>query len=136
MPKTWKEKFNNGKIPEVKLLQKDFAGLKANTTMLISTPKEIAEYMDKIPSGQIISFVQMREDLAKKHQAEGTCPVTTGIFSRIVAELALEEINQGKKPSEVTPFWRVVDPESKLAQKLPPLVKEFIARMRENEAYG
>ena len=57
----------------------------------------------------------MRKDLALTHQAEVTCPVTTGIFLRIVAEVSYEKITQGE---ENPTFWRVVDPQSKLANKL------------------
>ena len=133
MPKTWKQKLNNSKNPEVKVLEKDFAGLKANTTMLISTPKEIQEYIQNIPSGERVLPQQIRADLAKKHGADGACPVTTGIFLRIVSEVALEEINEGKKLDEVAPFWRVVDPTSSLANRLPPFAKEFITSIRKKE---
>ena len=45
-----------------------------------------------------------------------TCPVITGIFLRIVSEVAYEDFLNGEK--NITPFWRVVDHESKTASKL------------------
>lgn len=118
MAKTWQQKFDNRKEVTVELLNKDFADLKAGTKMLISTPAEISAYVSAIPKGQTTTVLQMRQDLARKHKADGTCPLTTGIFLRIVSELAWEQIQSGKAPSDVTPFWRIVDPKSPLAKKL------------------
>jgi hypothetical protein len=61
---------------------------------------------------------QMRQELAKLHGADATCPVSTAIFLRTVAEAAWDEIESGVPTSEVAPFWRVVDPKSPLAKKL------------------
>lgn len=60
-------------------------------------------------------------------------PLTTGIFLRIVAEAAWEQLQAGKSRSEVAPFWRVIDPDSKAARKLP-CGAEFIVRQRRIEA--
>ena len=39
----------------------------------------------------------MRDDLAclKQYQADKTCPVTTGIFLRIISEASYEEYDNG-----------------------------------------
>ena len=50
-----------------------------------------------------------RAKLAKKYEAEVTCPITTGFHLRAVAEVALEKLSRGAKVSEITPFWRVLD---------------------------
>jgi hypothetical protein len=60
----------------------------------------------------------MRLELAKLHGADATCPVSTEIFLRTVSEAAWDEIEAGTPVTEVTPFWRVVDPKSPLAKKL------------------
>ena len=73
----------------------------------------------------------MRNDLAIEYQADKTCPVTTGIFLRIVSEASYEELKSGKGIEEVTP-WRIVNPKSKLAYKLE-CSAEFINQQRENE---
>jgi hypothetical protein len=54
------------------------------------------------------------------------------IFVRIVAEAALDEMKEGKPVSKITPFWRVVDPESPAAQKLSCGTK-FIVERRKSE---
>ena len=43
-------------------------------------------------------------DLAIEYQADNTCPVTIGIFLRIVSEASYEELKSGKGIEEVTPF--------------------------------
>jgi hypothetical protein len=46
------------------------------------------------------------------------CPVTTSIFLKVVAEVSLADLASGKQMSEVVPFWRIVEPTSKLASKI------------------
>jgi hypothetical protein len=58
----------------------------AGALMYISTPQEIDQYIKLIPHGQSLTVQQMRDDLAIKYQADCICPLTTGIFLRIVAE--------------------------------------------------
>ena len=58
--------------------------------------------------------------------------MSTAIFLRIVAEAALEEMEAGKAVSRITPFWRVIDAESKVAAKLP-VDSEWITLQREME---
>ncbi|MCC5928875.1 MAG: hypothetical protein JJU28_06490 [Cyclobacteriaceae bacterium] len=67
-----------------------------------------------------------------EHGADYTCPVTTGIFLRIVAEAAYEELQNGKNQEEIIPFWRVIDPKSALAKKLS-FGQELLLEMREKE---
>jgi hypothetical protein len=74
----------------------------------------------------------MRRQLAARYQADGMCPLTAGIGLRIVSECAWEEIDAGKDPGQATPFWRIVDPASPLAGKLP-CGADFIRNMRRRE---
>lgn len=75
----------------------------------------------------------LRAELVARHGADATCPVSTAIFLRIVAEAALEEIAKGRPPAQVTPFWRVIAPGSSIASKLS-CGDEFISIMRSMEA--
>ena len=86
--------------------------------LLIPTPALIDAYIRQIPKGKIVDTKLLRQDLAAEYHAEVTCPLTTGIFLRIVAELALEKIKNGNAVENVTPFWRVVHPDSTIAKKL------------------
>jgi len=126
MAKTWQQKYDDKKEEQVKRLEIDFADISAGQTMLISTPAKIAEYINSIPENENRDLQRMRKDLAKAAKADKTCPVTSAIFTRVVAERSLELMAEGKKP--IAPFWKVVDPKSSLARKLscgPDLIEQM-----------
>lgn len=116
--KTWTEKLHVSIEAVVKKTEKDFAGIPAGSSMLIATPLIVAEYISGIPKGTHTSLQQMRKDLAADHNAEYTCPVTSGIFLRIAAEAAYESLQAGTPVSKITPFWRMIDSKSPAAKKL------------------
>jgi hypothetical protein len=112
------DKLNENKEPKIKRIDIDFADIPAGSNMFIATPKLIDQYINEIGVGKRIDLKTMRKDLAIEHNADYTCPVTTGIFLRIVAEANYEKLQQGKHLEEITPFWRVIEPNSPLAKKL------------------
>ena len=128
--KSWKEKLNIDKSFVVKRLDKNFSDMKVGENMLIATPKIIDDYIKQIPKGININIKTLRNDLALTFNADTTCPVTTGIFLRIVSEAAFEDFLNGEK--NITPFWRVVDHESKTATKLACGIN-FIKKRRSEE---
>lgn len=130
--KTWREKMDAGREPQVETVAKPFAGMKPGMSMLVSTPREVDAAIRRIPEGQALAPADLRLKLAGKHHAETTCPMSLGIFLRIVAEAAWEEIQEGKDPGEVTPFWRVIEPGSPLAGKLT-CGAAFVRKMRRAE---
>jgi hypothetical protein len=130
--KTWNDKLHCGKKPQIKRLEIDFAGMKAGSLMYISTPLEVDQYVRGIPYGYLVSPKVMRDDLAKRNGADHTCPVSTGIFLRIVSEAAFEGYEEINSITEITPFWRIVAPDSDLAKKLN-CSPEFIIAQRESE---
>jgi hypothetical protein len=137
-PTDWRKRFGAAKPPHVVMLHADFAGVKAGNTMLISSPGEIANYLSRIPHGETRTIERLRNELARKAGANAMCPVTTAIYLRVVAEVALTDLAAGKRLDEVVPFWRVVTPDSKVAQKLscgPDHVAHLIALDR-GEAAG
>lgn len=117
-PTDWRKRFGAAKPPHVVMLHADFAGVKAGNTMLISSPGEIANYVSRIPRGETRTLDRLRNELARKAGAQAMCPVTTAIYLRVVSEVALRDLEEGKTLDQVVPFWRVVQPGSKLAQKL------------------
>ena len=130
MPKNWNEKFESKSTPDIKVIEKDFWSQKAGDRMLIPTPKLIEDYINQSEKGTSIDPVQMRIDLAAELGADFTCPMTTGIFTRIMAEKNLEL--HGDNYTAMTPFWRRVDPKSDLAKKLS-CGKAVIQKLREDE---
>jgi hypothetical protein len=116
--KTWQQKFHNGLPAKVVVTNKRFAGVPAGAALYIATPAIINDYICRIPAGVHTGMQQMRKDLAAGNNAEYTCPVTTGIFLRIVAEAAYEEYMAGKPFGQVTPFWRMIDGRCPVAKKV------------------
>jgi hypothetical protein len=132
MKKTWLDKLNETKEPKIKRIDIDFADIPAGSNMLIPTPKIIDIYIQEIGVGKRIDTKTLRKDLALAHNADYTCPVTTGIFLRIVAEANYEKLQQGKNVEEITPFWRVIEPNSVLAKKLT-FRQDFLLQQIEKE---
>jgi hypothetical protein len=130
--RSWSEKLHEAKEPQVKRLDKSFADMPGGCIMLIATPKIVDTYIKKIPKGKSIDVLTLRDDLAKEFHAEKTCPLTTGIFLRIVAEAAYEQHLLGTTWSKVTPFWRVIDDKSNLAKKLS-FGSDIVYDMRKKE---
>jgi hypothetical protein len=128
-PTDWRKRFHAAKPPHNVVLHTDFAGVKAGTVMFISSPAVVAEYLAAIPAGETRSIERLRNELARKNGAQVTCPVTTAIYLRVVAEVALKDMAEGKVAGETIPFWRVIDPESKIAAKLS-CTAEDIAHLR------
>ncbi|MEL7145212.1 MAG: hypothetical protein AAFO69_02500 [Bacteroidota bacterium] len=132
MGKSWKEKYHNGKSSLVKVIDKRFADIEAGEKMLIATPEVIDRYIRSIPAGHHTSLKIMRSDLAADQHADKTCPVTTGIFLRIVTEKAYEEWESGTPLQNITPFWRVIDRNAPIVKKLS-FDYAFIAEQRNKE---
>ena len=132
MKKTWLDKLNETKEPKLKRIDIDFADIPAGSNMFIATPKIIDMYIQEIGLGKRIDTKTLRKDIAIAHNADYTCPVTTGIFLRIVAEANYEKLQQGKNVEEITPFWRVIEPNSVLAKKLT-FGQDFLLQQIEKE---
>lgn len=116
--KSWQEKLHINREAVIEKTDKSFADIPAGSRMLIATPLIVDAYIRNIPKGNFTSIRQIREDLAAEYHADYTCPVTTGIFVRIVAEAAYEEFEKGKPLSKITPFWRALSLRSPSAKKL------------------
>ena len=120
--KTWKEKLNNDKdLPRVVPIEGRLSKKWGTGTCVIPSPKEVNQIMKKIPRGKLVTINQIREALAKKHEATIGCPITTGIFARIAAGSAEEDSKEGKK--NITPYWRTLKQGGVINEKYPGGVK-------------
>lgn len=128
--KTWKEKLQIDRKPEVVKIAKTYAGIPAGSRVLVSTPKEVDRFIRKIPEGTFVSPEELRKKLAARHGADAACPLATGIFLRIAAEAAWEQMQTDD--NDVTPFWRVVPRGSSLARKLA-CGEKFVRKMQNRE---
>ena len=131
MKKSWIEKRDCEKSFKIKTIDKKFADIPEGSKMLIASPPIIDEYVKSLDYGKFVEPIKMRDDLAKQYQADKTCPVTTGIFLRIISEASYEEFVIGI--DTITPFWRIVDPKSKLASKLTCGIDFIIENQKREE---
>jgi hypothetical protein len=115
--KTWSEKMK-AKPPHHVFLDKDFAGIPKGSKLHISCPVEVAEELKSIKPGSIISIQAFRRRLADKNNCDASCPVSTSLFLRIVAEHTWEEFSRTGSTKDLAPFWRVVESNSPMAKKL------------------
>jgi len=129
MRKTWRQKLEekhpeHGKLVDVppKMQNRFLVG-----KMLIPKPLDINALIHRVPKGKLATVIQIRDKLAKDAHANCCCPLTTGIFLRIVAEVAEEDLRSGKK--QVTPYWRVVKADGSLNEKFPGGVQAQAARL-------
>ena len=132
MAKTAAERLQADKKPKQVVLDKDFAGVKKGQKLFVSTPQIVDDYIKKIPYGETRTIQRMRKEMARRRKCDASCPVSTSIFIRISAQAAIDELNQGKTMEEVTPFWRVLEPDDKISKKLN-IDSEWIQFQRESE---
>ena len=135
MAKSAREKLNAKKEAKKVVLTHSFAGGKEGQLMFVGTPGIIADYIEKIPYGETRTVEKLRGDLARRRKCDVTCPMSTAIFVRIAAEAALEDLADGKSAAEITPFWRLIDGQHKIAKKLD-VDSAWINEQRELEAAG
>ncbi len=132
MGQTATERLNRTKSSKRVVLKTDFAGLTAGSSMFVATPKIVDDYVNQLPVGQFISMPELRADLAIEHDCDATCPLTTAIFLRLVAEAALEQLDAGAEIEDITPFWRVVAPGDQVSSRLP-VDRQWLERRRSEE---
>jgi hypothetical protein len=135
MAKTWTEKYNNGKEPFVAPSIRKVSGFPPGSMMLIPIPAQVDGYIRSIPPGEDRTIEQMSKSLARAAGADLTCPMCCGMFLRICAEKAFEELGSGTTAERITPFWRMVTPKSPLRKKLS-FGTELVDTMRAAESTG
>jgi alkylated DNA nucleotide flippase Atl1 len=105
--KSWTEKLADSKgLPKVEKITEKMSKKWGTGTVAIPAPIEVDAMMKKVPKGKLITINEIREALAKKHNATIGCPMTTGIFAWVAAHAAEEQRQQGGK--NITPYWRTL----------------------------
>jgi alkylated DNA nucleotide flippase Atl1 len=115
--KTWREKLEAAHPARVVAIPPRMQKQYGKGTMLIPKPLDVDSLIRKVPRGKVVTLTALREKLARAAGANVTCPKVAGMFVRIVAEAAAEEMRAGK--SRVAPWWRVVRDDGALFEKLP-----------------
>lgn len=117
------------KQPKRVVLATPFAGIAAGSTLYVATPDIVAEYVRQVPPGETRTIIRLRNELARRNRADAACPVSTAIFLRSVAEVALKQLAEGVPRDDVVPFWRVIEADSKIAKRLPVDADWFAAQL-------
>ena len=116
--KSWKEKLADDKdLPRVERITDKLSPRWGTGTVVIPAPKEVDEYMRKVPKGRVTTINEIREALAKRHHASIGCPITTGIFAWIAANAAAEDVAAGA--DSITPYWRTLKSGGVVNEKYP-----------------
>ena len=119
--KSWKEKLldNKGlpkfiefhtKLPCAKALIK--MGAKPGDKVVLAPPIDVYNVMKEVPEGKLIDLNGICRILAEKYNADYCCTLTTGIFTWIAANAAVEM-------GEEIPYWRTVKNKGVLNDKYP-----------------
>ncbi|NCF31937.1 MAG: hypothetical protein GWP50_00030 [Proteobacteria bacterium] len=74
MAQTATERLNKTKSPKVVVLEQDFAGIRAGSTMFVATPKIVDECVKTIPPGRFITMPELRADLAIAYDCDARNP--------------------------------------------------------------
>ena len=67
-------------------------------TMLIPCPATVEALIREIPARKLLTTDALRQELAKRHNADVTCPAATQTALRTISRAAAENV----------PYWRVV----------------------------
>jgi len=127
--KSWREKLADDKdLPKVGQVEGKMSKRWGTGTMVIPAPREVDALMRKVPKGRLVTINELRAALAKKHQANFACPITTGIFSWIAANAAAEAEAAGAK--RITPYWRTLKVGGEVNPKYPGGTAALTRRLR------
>jgi hypothetical protein len=129
--KSWREKLENpvAGLPKVCEVPDKWVKMMGGRQILVPTPRMVDEHIRAVPRRKLITVGQIRRRLAEPFRADSTCPMTTGIFLRIVSEAAEEDRQAGRTP--ITPYWRVVKDDGSLNPKFPGGVEGHAEKLRE-----
>ena len=126
---SWREKLEKEDHSKVVIVPPRMQKSLGGGSMLIPKPLDVDALIRKTKKGQLITQAEIRSKLARDNQVDTACPITTGIFVRIAAEAAAEDLQNGK--TRITPYWRVVTSDGRLNEKFPGGAKSQARRLRE-----
>lgn len=129
MKKSWREKLADDKdLPKVGEVSGKLSKRWGEGCFVIPAPREVDALMRQVPKGRVVTINELRAALARKHQTDFACPITTGIFSWIAAHAAAEDEAAGRK--RITPYWRTLKQGGEVNPKYPGGVEAVAKRLR------
>ena len=115
--KSFREKLKKNDLPKIVDIPSKIEKKFRKGRMLIPNPLDIEKLIREVKEGQLVTITQIREKLERDFSVDVSCPLTTGIFIRLIAEAAEEERKAGKE--DITPYWRVIRDDGSLNEKFP-----------------
>jgi hypothetical protein len=115
---TWAERLAASDFVDIRPVPEGRRGMTPGKLMLYPSARMVYDAILGIPEGQTIIPKELRAMLAERHDVEYTCPVTTTMMLRIVAEAANEARQNGEAREAVPPVWRVLDAKASALRKL------------------
>lgn len=127
--KDFNAKMNNSKdMPKIVELDAEASKKWGGKTMVIAPPIEYNDFMNKVPSGKLITIDTLRKAMARKYNVDITCPLTCGIFVNICAWASYQ------RDQDITPYWRTLKSDGELNVKYPEGI-ELQKRLLEKEGH-
>ena len=133
MPKSWSDKRADPAPHQVKVMDVTRAGVEKGGRMLLPSVRLIDDFIRAIPKGKAVGNAEMRATLARRHKANGCCPVYTGYHLRTCAEAAIEDHERGVPLTKITPVWRVLNETAPTLNKLTQKGRALIDAQRKKE---
>lgn len=125
--KSWRDKLEKPAESKIVEIPERMRKQWGPGTMVIGTAMLVDSLVRKVPSGKLVTVSQIMDRLAQDSGADSACPMTTGIFLRIVAETAEEDRAAGRK--DISPYWRVVKTRGALNPKYPGGMQAHAAKL-------
>jgi alkylated DNA nucleotide flippase Atl1 len=126
--RTWHDKlYGNRSLPKIEPISDRMSKKWGRGTMVTPAPAEVDEIMWMVPQGKLITIGRIQEMIARKHEADVTCPVMTGMSAWIAAQAAADDEAEGR--NKVTPYWRTLKTDGELNPKYPGGIEGQKARL-------
>jgi len=103
--KSWLEKLADKKgLPKILTLKRNFPcynavhrmGAQVGDKVVLVNPSEVVEIMKEIPKGRLTTIVEICKKIARQHDVEACCSLTTGIFIMTAANAVEEHIGKAR----------------------------------------
>lgn len=101
--------------------------------IILPSPLEYDEAMRLAGPGQLITYDEINIYLARKHSADETAGMSTGIFANLVAHASEERKQRGD--DDITPYWRTLKKKGELNDRFPGGISEH-KRLLEQEGHA
>ncbi|RLS58189.1 MAG: MGMT family protein [Planctomycetota bacterium] len=119
--KTWNEKLHDAKdLPKVITVEPETGSRWPVGRYVVPAPVDVDAVMRGIPRRKLMTTEGLRQALAARYETDFACPLTTGIFSWIAAQAAVEAEESGAvRGGRGTPWWRTLKTGGELNPKFP-----------------